>query len=86
MRTLSSDTLEMCHASPSPGAQEKSAGRAVCPLSEPEQTSTVSDGEVVYVYMRTSVHEQQLWRTILRIVGSLLDTNLSQIPDIDTSV
>ena len=71
MTTLSSEVLAAVQCSASPGAQQKSVGRAVCPDAYDE---VEVDG--LRALGRTAVYEHQLRRTVLLVVRRLLDTDL----------
>lgn len=58
MTTLSSDVLDTVQFSSSPGAQQKSVGRAVCPESPLEVPFTLTDK--TYLHGRRGVPEGRL--------------------------
>lgn len=82
MRILSSEVLLAVHASASPGAQQKSVGRAVCPNMRYQQPSSLCGG----CQRHTSVHEHEFWRPVFLLIGCLLDTDLRQVPYVDPAV
>ena len=76
MTILSSEVLAAVQFSSTPGAQQKSVGRAVCPtkLGQIDRRHNSSP--------RTAVDEEQLRRPVLLVVWSLLCADLRKVPDV----